>query len=101
MKQELIDALNGSDNELSAYLEIRSDAEIKADILELTEYGKQNRTLRDEFAGKAMQGLLAHDGIERDAIGYVFPSDWRPLVSASFNIADAMLTQRSKAPSNE
>lgn len=53
----LLEALKGPDGSLDAYLEIRSDTEIRDEILALME--PYQKTLRDEFAGLAMQALIA------------------------------------------
>ena len=81
---ELIEALK-PDGDLDGYLEMRSDDEIRADIQALI--GCEEETLRDKFAGKAMQGILAKsfgNNIIRD------------VVAKSYEYADAMLKERSK-----
>jgi hypothetical protein len=56
-------------------------------------------TLRDWFAGMALKGLCANQMPKITGMGYIFPSDWRPYISASFKLADEMLNERSKPPS--
>lgn len=46
-------------------------------------------TLRDWFAGRAMQGLLA-------AWGHHDVEDFREIASDAYNVADAMLVERAK-----
>jgi hypothetical protein len=59
-------------------------------------YGENEMTLRDYFAAKAMQGLLA--GLDRDARRFLEdqsePVD--TMSKASYTVADAMLKARQK-----
>lgn len=57
--QELRDAMAGPKGSMDAYLEVRNDAEIKADILSISCCGL---TKREQFAAMAMQGLMAATG---------------------------------------
>ena len=50
---------------------------------------KNNKTLRDEFAMKAMQGLLSNSEANMTANDQF-------LAKASYEIADAMMTQRER-----
>lgn len=52
-------------------------------------------SLRDYFAAKAMQGMLAHSTRYHPAQGY--PEKWHDAISQeAFEIADAMLEAREK-----
>jgi hypothetical protein len=53
-------------------------------------------TLRDYFAAKAMAALIATLKPEVSDMGYLLPSQWRPVVSGAFKIADEMLTERNR-----
>lgn len=59
--------------------------------------GNSDMTLRDYFAAKAMQGLLAHVGCEPSA---VFPeskfSAGHDIAKASYEYADTMLKARQQ-----
>lgn len=54
--RELLEALNGPKGSLDSYLEIRNDAEIKADILALV--ASTSNSKREHFAGLAMQAII-------------------------------------------
>jgi hypothetical protein len=53
----------------------------------------RDMTLRDHFAGLAMQGLLATGADYEDDIR---GSGWDWVAAASYNMADAMLKERAK-----
>jgi cell division protein FtsN len=53
----------------------------------------KDMTLRDHFAGLAMQGLLATGSDYEDDI---HGSGWNWVAAASYAMADAMLKERSK-----
>jgi hypothetical protein len=53
----------------------------------------RDKTLRDEFAGLAMQGLLATGADYEDDIR---GSGWDWVAAASYNMADAMLKEHNK-----
>lgn len=50
--------------------------------------GKEGMSLRDYFAGKAMQGLLANSELKRADLSYI--SDW------AYKYADSMIAQKDK-----
>lgn len=52
-------------------------------------------SLRDYFASKAMQAFIQNLKPNPDGMGYIFPTEWRPVVSAAWNIADTMLAARN------
>ena len=64
--------------------------------LGLTPKEMRGMTLRDYFAAKAMQGMLA--GLDRDARRFMQrePEPAAVMAKASYTIADAMLAERSK-----
>lgn len=49
--------------------------------------------LRDYFAAKAMQGIMAGGS---DFVGYLELEDWSGVAKASYAVADAMLREREK-----
>jgi hypothetical protein len=53
------------------------------------ERGMEGMTLRDWFAGQALSGLLAKYNLNA-------PSDQNTLAQMSYELADAMLAERSK-----
>lgn len=56
--------------------------------------GEPGLSVRDYFAGAAMQGMLAHSTRYRPAEGY--PSDWHAAISReAYELADAMLRARA------
>ncbi len=82
---DLWDALNGKKGDLDSYLEVYNEQEVRDHILALLEH-KGATSLRDEFAGKAMQALVQswEGGTERD------------IALTAYSYADAMLAARSK-----
>ena len=79
-------ALQSPDGELDAWLEVQGEAEIRAAILSLV---APVETLRDKFAGQAMQALVM-DGLKRDGSATV-PN----VAKDAYRMADAMLAARS------
>lgn len=89
--KELLDALESkNEGDLSGYLELRSDDEIRADIKELIQYEANKETLRDKFAAKAMQGILSA------SFGSVTADD---VAHTAYVYADAMLEARKSQKS--
>jgi hypothetical protein len=68
-------------------------AQIDPDWLKKTGGDALDMTLRDHFAGLAMQGLLATGSDYEDDI---HGSGWNWVAAASYKMADAMLEERSK-----
>lgn len=56
-------------------------------------------TLRDWFAGMALQGICAKKIPKLDGMAHTFPTYWRPYISGAYKIADEMLAERSKPTS--
>lgn len=81
----LLNALHGGKGSLDAWLEYNSEDEVRAAILALV---SPTETLRDKFAGQAMQALIA-DGIKRDGSTTV-PN----VAKDAYLMADAMLEVR-------
>lgn len=61
-------------------------------------YFVRGMSLRVYFAAKAMQAFIQNLKPNPDSMGYIFPTEWRPIVSAAWNIADAMLAARKERP---
>lgn len=82
---ELIKAMNGGKGALDAWLECHSEDAVRAAIMALV---SPTETLRDKFAGQAMQALVT-DGLKR------YGSATVPNVAKdAFRMADAMLEAR-------
>jgi hypothetical protein len=76
--------------------EMKNNVEIAQDYTDLNvKEGcfARDRTLRDHFAGLAMQGLL---GTGVDYEDDIHGSGWRWVAAASYKMAEAMLAQRNK-----
>ncbi len=87
---DLWDALNGKKGDLDIYLEVHNEQEVRDHILALLEH-KGATSLRDEFAGKAMQGILAGD----HPITHQIDAE-QVIAEVAYVTADAMLAARSK-----
>ena len=81
----LLNALHGRKGSLDAWLEHCNEDEVRAAILALV---SPTETLRDKFAGQAMQALVA-DGLKRDGSATV-PN----VAKDAYRMADAMLEVR-------
>ncbi len=89
---DLWEALNGKKGALDGYLEVHNEQEVREHILALLEH-KGGETLRDEFAGKAMQAIIIANPIYGTPEGNV--SNSRAAISdRAYQMADAMLTAR-------
>lgn len=53
-------------------------------------------SLRDYFAAKAMAALIVSRPPQIDGMGYILPSEWRPIISGAFKLADEMIQEREK-----
>ncbi|MFC0666208.1 hypothetical protein ACFSKY_22500 [Azotobacter chroococcum] len=85
----LIEALNGGNGALDAWLETQSEVEVRAAIKALI---SPEETLRDKFAAKALAALINHpnkDGENRGAKAVPI------LAKFAYEYADAMLEARN------
>jgi hypothetical protein len=98
MSSDLQQALSGHAGELDAYLEVRDEHEVRADILALV---SPRETLRDKFAAKAMLAELMTCGVPGKAcnalIAAAANAGRKVKAQIAFNayeMADAMLKAR-------
>jgi hypothetical protein len=91
--KDLMEALNGPNGTMDAYLEVMDEREIRADIRALM---KPDNSQREHFAAMAMQGLLANAGVLSD------PTKGKEYAAAvatmSALFADALLSELAKEP---
>ena len=92
--RSLNDIHGATDDEISGYLEIVETKDFRQHV---AEFSGQQRTLRDWFAGMALQGIMAAQ--EPESFCYDSPDDehasW--VAPTAFSIADAMLAARKEA----
>lgn len=88
MSTELLEALNGPNGAVDAWLETHSEREVRTAIRALM---APEETLRDKFAAKAMQSLCA-----MAATGAHTIEDNKHMAIQAYAMADAMLSQRAK-----
>lgn len=88
---ELIEALNGRQGYLDAWLETKNEAEVREAIKKLI---SPEETLRDKFAAKAMQGMLAYPGCEMRGSHHNNNTKEGVAIMA-YEYADAMLAARN------
>ncbi len=84
---ELLKALNGGKGSLDAWLEVCSEDEVRAAILGLV---SPTETLRDKFAGRAMQGAVTGLATREEAYSYA------ECAALAYEQADAMLAERHR-----
>ena len=77
-------ALQSPEGGLDAWLEVQNEAEVRAAILALV---SPTETLRDKFAGQAMQGYCAREGSIECEVD--------DIAVDSYRLADRMLAERS------
>jgi hypothetical protein len=77
---------------MKSNIELRVEAQEKHDTW-LTKNGgfAKDMTMRDEFAGRAMQGLIANGADSSEA-----DSGWNWFAGEAYSMADAMLKARAK-----
>lgn len=79
---DLLKALNGGKGELDAWLETQNEEELRTAILDFI---SPQETLRDKFAAKALQGMMADTQIRQS---------WGGFAKDAYDMADAMLEAR-------
>lgn len=82
-------ALQGIPGALDAWLEVHSEEDVRAEILALV---SPMETLRDKFAGRAMQAMLGSEFVQSGK------GSFESISETSYVMADAMLAAREAQP---
>jgi hypothetical protein len=67
------------------------------DVVTVGQYfDKEGISIRAYIATKAMAALITAKPPETDGMGYVLPSEWRPIISGAVKLADELIAELSK-----
>lgn len=98
LDNDFVSAMNGDNDALNSWLENTNNENIRAQINLYATAQLEKRTLRDWFAGMALQGMLPNLDSDPSTFSHI---EMQVYADRAYEIAKAMLAARNAMPIRE